>query len=99
MAHQSGSPLSKGGAGGSRPYIWGNTEDCSGSDFVADTPNCAGPNFGTPAFPVITCNNGPNGGMFMNFMDYVDDPAMFMFTTQQVSRMRTTLAGPRRGLV
>jgi hypothetical protein len=79
-------------------HIWGDTEDCSGSDFVADTPNCAGPNFGAPAFPVVTCNNGPNGDMFVNYMDYVDDVAMVMFTTQQVVRMRTTLDGPRRKL-
>jgi hypothetical protein len=80
-------------------HIWGDTEDCSGSDFVADTPNCAGPNYGTPSWPTITCSNGPNGDMFMNYMDYVHDAAMFMFTTQQVARMRTALAGPRKGLV
>jgi hypothetical protein len=80
-------------------HIWGDTEDCSGSDMVPDTPNCAGPNYGTPTFPVITCNNGPNGDMFMNYMDYVDDAAMFMFTSQQVLRMRAALNGPRSGLV
>ena len=80
-------------------HVWGDTEDCSGSDMVPDTPNCAGPNYGTPAFPTITCNNGPNGDMFMNYMDYVDDAAMFMFTAQQVVRMRAALAGPRSGLV
>jgi len=79
-------------------HIWGDTPDCSGSDMVPDTPNCAGPNFGTPAWPVITCNNGPNGDMFMNYMDYTDDAAMFMFTAQQVLRMRTTLATARAGL-
>lgn len=79
-------------------HIWGDTPDCSGTDSVADTPNAAGPNFGRPTFPVITCNNGPNGDMFMNYMDYVDDAAMFMFTTQQVARMRATLDGPRRTL-
>lgn len=79
-------------------HIWGDTEDCSGSDFVADTPNCAGPNFGVPAFPKVSCNNGPTGDMFMNYMDYVDDAAMVMFTTQQVLRMRATLDGPRKGL-
>ena len=79
-------------------HIWGDTEDCSGSDLVADTPNCAGPNFGTPSFPTITCNNGPNGDMFMNYMDYVDDAAMFMFTSQQVVRMHAALGGPRSGL-
>lgn len=80
-------------------HIWGDTPDCSGSDLVADTPNCAGPNFGTPAFPVVTCNNGPNGDMFMNYMDYVDDEAMFMFTTQQVLRMRAALENQRSGLI
>ena len=80
-------------------HIWGDTPDCSGSDMVADTPNCAGPNFGTPAFPTVTCNNGPNGDMFMNYMDYTDDAAMFMFTAQQVLRMRATLDTVRSGLL
>jgi hypothetical protein len=79
-------------------HIWADTPDCSGSDLVADTPNCAGPNFGKPKFPSVTCNNGPNGDMFMNYMDYVDDEAMFMFSAGQVLRMRATLAGPRVGL-
>ena len=80
-------------------HIWGDTEDCSGSDFVADTPNCAGPNFGKPGFPQVTCNNGPNGDMYVNYMDYTDDASMFMFTTQQVMRMRSALEGPRKSLM
>lgn len=80
-------------------HIWGDTPDCSGSDMASDTPNCAGPNFGTPTFPVVTCNNGPNGDMFMNYMDYTDDVAMFMFTAQQVIRMRTALETARSGLI
>ena len=80
-------------------HIWGDTPDCSGGDMVGDTPNCAGPNYGAPAFPVVTCSNGPNGDMFMNYMDYVDDRAMVMFTTQQVLRMRAALEGARGGLV
>ena len=79
-------------------HIWGDTPDCSGSDMVADTPNCAGPNYGMPSWPVVTCNNGPNGDMFMNYMDYTDDAGMFMFTAQQVIRMRTTLDTVRSGL-
>src|SRR5688500_10630239 len=79
-------------------HIWGDTPDCSGSDMVADTPNCAGPNFGEPTYPVITCGNGPNGDMFVNYMDYTDDAAMFMMTTQQVLRMRTALDTERKGL-
>ena len=80
-------------------HIWGDTPDCSGSDMVADTPNCAGPNTGMPVFPVVTCNNGPNGDMFMNYMDYTDDAGMFMFTAQQVLRMRAALETSRAGLM
>ena len=68
---------------------------CVADDQVADTPIQAGANFGPPTFPAVTCNNGPHGDMFMNYMDYVDDKAMFMFTAGQVARMQATLAGPR----
>lgn len=37
--------------------------------------------------------------MFMNYMDYVDDAAMFMFTTLQVERMHNAIAGPRVDLI
>jgi hypothetical protein len=40
---------------------------------VDDTTNAIGPNDGTPTFPKISCNNGPNGDMFMDKMDYVHD--------------------------
>jgi hypothetical protein len=80
-------------------HIWGDTEDCSGGDYVADTPNAGLPNYGKPRFPHISCVNGPHGDMFMNYMDYVDDDSMFMFTTGQVQRMHVTLEGPRRKLV
>jgi hypothetical protein len=77
-------------------HIWGDRNDCGGTDFVTDTPNAQLPNYGKPAFPHISCNNGPNGDMFMNYMDYVDDAAMVMFTAGQVARMNATLAGPRK---
>ncbi len=79
-------------------HIWGDRNDCSGNDFVADTPAAAQANTGKPKFPQITCNNGPNGDMFMNYMDYVDDEAMVMFTVGQAARMNATLAGPRKKL-
>ena len=73
-------------------HIWGDDGNgCAGDDFVSDTPNCAGSNPGTPSFPHVTCNNGPNGDLFMNYMDYTDDKAMFMFTAGQVARMQTCL--------
>ena len=79
-------------------HIWGDTEDCSGTDFVADTPNAQHPNYGRPSFPHVSCQNGPNGDMFMNYMDYVDDDAMVMFTAQQVVRMQASLDGPRASI-
>jgi hypothetical protein len=82
-------------------HIWGDDgTGCSGDDFVIDTPNAGGPNTGVPTFPHVTCENGPNGDLFMNYMDYVDDNAMTMFTAGQVLRMQTTLdtARPTIGL-
>jgi hypothetical protein len=81
-------------------HIWGESRfpTCTDSDFVDDTPNQFAPNTGAPAFPQISCNNSPHGDMFMNYMDYVDDAAMFLFTKGQVARMRATLAGPRKEL-
>jgi hypothetical protein len=79
-------------------HIWADSNDCSGSDQVSDTPRAQMPNYGKPDFPHISCNNGPNGDMFMDYMDYVDDAAMFMFTQGQAARMNATLAGPRKKL-
>ena len=81
-------------------HIWGESRlpTCTDSDFVADTPNQFGPNTAKPNFPSVTCSNGPNGDMFMNYMDYVDDAAMFLFTKSQVDRMRAALSGPRSTL-
>jgi hypothetical protein len=77
-------------------HIWGDDgTGCGGSDQVDDTPNAADHNFGCPTFPHITCDNGPNGDMFMNYMDYTDDACMFMFTQGQAARMQATLDGPR----
>jgi hypothetical protein len=82
-------------------HLWGNENnaDCRGTDFVDDTPVQKGPHFGVKTlFPAISCNNGPNGDMFMNFMDFGDDAERCMFTRQQVLRMHRVLAGPRKGL-
>ena len=77
-------------------HIWGDDgTGCNGTDEVDDTPNQADENTGCPAFPNISCNNGPNGDMFMNYMDYTDDACMFMFTAGQVTRMQAALDGPR----
>src|SRR5439155_24262286 len=79
-------------------HVWGDRQDCSGTDYVADTPNAQLPNYGKPKFPHVSCHNGPNGDMFMNYMDYVDDDSMFMFTAGQVARMTAALDGPRKAI-
>ncbi|MHA7772988.1 zinc metalloprotease [Roseibium sp. M-1] len=80
-------------------HIWGDDgAGCSGSDFVSDTPNQGGPNTGKPTFPTISCSNGPNGDMYMNYMDYVDDDTMVMFTEGQIQRMHACLDGPRSAI-
>jgi hypothetical protein len=80
-------------------HIWGDDgTGCHGTDHCPDTPNQASENYGEPTFPHVSCDNGPNGDLFMNYMDYVDDKAMFMFTAGQATRMNATLNGPRRQL-
>lgn len=81
-------------------HIWGEGlfGSCGDSDQVPDTPNQFSSNTGNPTFPSVSCSNGPNGDLFMNYMDYVDDKAMFMFTTGQVARMQAALTGPRSEL-
>ena len=80
-------------------HIWGDA-NC-GDDMVGDTPTQQTSNFSCPAFPHVTCSNGPNGDMFMNYMDYVDDACMQMFSNGQSQRMNALFAsgGPRVGLL
>lgn len=80
-------------------HIWGDDGTaCTGSDQVSDTPNQADENYGCPSFPTVSCSNGPNGEMYMNYMDYTDDACMNMFTTGQATRMTATLNGTRASL-
>ena len=79
-------------------HIWGDG-NCL-TDYCNDTPPAAAANFNSwpVAYPFHsgTCagppSNAPDGEMFMNFMDYVADAAMWMFTTDQVARFQTALA-------
>jgi hypothetical protein len=79
-------------------HIWGDAT--CGSDLVTDTPTQSTSNFGCPSFPSVTCSNGPNGDLWMNYMDYTDDRCMYMFTTGQKTRMQALFAsgGARAGL-
>ena len=77
-------------------HIWGDS-DC-GNDYCADTPTQADSNYGCPSFPHVSCSNGANGEMFMNYMDYVDDGCMQMFSLDQKERIQAVMAAntPRR---
>jgi hypothetical protein len=86
-------------------HIWGDdqflSDPCSGTDNVTDTPNQKVANVGKPTFPetMNSCpGTGPNGTLFLNYMDYTDDDSMYMFTMGQVIRMRAALDGSRSSL-
>lgn len=73
-------------------HIWGDG-NCSADDYVTDTPTAAAANYGCPTYPQKSCssNGGFSSDMFMNYMDYVDDACMFMFTAGQKARMDAVL--------
>jgi hypothetical protein len=73
-------------------HIWSDDNDCSTDDGIADTPPQLDPNYGCKTFPSISCNNGPNGDMFVNHMDYSDDACLLMFTANQRDVMRAILS-------
>ncbi len=74
-------------------HTWGTDANCGDAgDYVDDTPDQADLNFGCPAFPHISCNNGPNGDMFMNYMDYADDACSYMFSAGQSNNIHSVLS-------
>lgn len=81
-------------------HIWGD-DDC-GDDRVSDTPPQEMDNGGCPTFPHNannSCGSNANGEMFMNYMDYVDDHCMVMFTKGQKARMRDAIESWRADLL
>ena len=73
-------------------HIWGDA-NC-GNDQCNDTPQQREANSGCPIFPSASncTNNGANGDMFMNYMDYTNDQCMNIFTEDQRIRMRAVFA-------
>lgn len=83
-------------------HIWqdyaGNADEC-GNDNINDTPVQFGPPFGCPSYPfnqaatLATCgvNNAPHGEMFMNYMNYVEDSCMNLFSLDQTTRINWVL--------
>ena len=73
-------------------HLWGDEiDDCTTDDFVEYTPCQARPYYGCPEHPQISCGSRDQ---LMNFMDYVADQCMFLFTQGQKDRMLATLFGP-----
>jgi hypothetical protein len=80
-------------------HVWGD-ENC-GDDGVSDTPKQASYTVGCPTTIRITCSNGPNGDMYMNYMDFTNDACTNLFTLGQKARMRALFApeGPRNAIL
>jgi hypothetical protein len=79
-------------------HIWGDAS--CGNDLVEDTPIHNSANYGCPGTPNSNCGGTLHPMMTMNYMDYTDDPCMYMFTIGQKTRMQATYAvgGPRASL-
>ncbi len=73
-------------------HIWGINPGCTTDDGIADTPPQEDANYFCPSYPKQNCTNSAGGEMFMNYMDYVNDGCMHLFTHGQVARMRQELA-------
>jgi len=90
-------------------HIGGDTSGGCGDDYCADTPaqkggtgaqgNGFGQNYGCPSHPLTYAGecSGTTAEMFMNYMDYVNDACMYMFTNDQKLRMDAVLSNsPQR---
>jgi hypothetical protein len=66
-------------------HIWGDAT--CGNDFVNDTPSHNTANYGCPSFPHYSTCSGTPVEMTMNYMDYTNDACMYMFSSDQKSRM------------
>jgi gliding motility-associated-like protein len=79
-------------------HTWGDQDDCSGTDYVDDTPPQSGSTNGCPNHPVKQCpEDNPVTKMFQNYMDFSSDNCLNLFTQGQVNRMQIILeSSPRR---
>ncbi|MGL2967388.1 zinc metalloprotease [Flavobacterium sp. XGLA_31] len=76
-------------------HIWGDAT--CGNDLVADTPSHNAANYGAPTYPHYSTCTGTPVEMTMNYMDYTDDRAMYMFSLGQKARIDAIFlsGGPR----
>ncbi len=78
-------------------HIWGDS-DC-GDDRCSDTPTQKEAHYGDPKATYSTCSGTQTRDMSMNFMDYVNDASMVMFSNGQKTRMQATLSGVRASIL
>lgn len=72
-----------------------NGTPCIDGDGIADTPDQSQDNAFSPTIDYNNCtstaiNSCGTQDFFFNYMDYVDDAAMFMFTADQMAVMKAT---------
>jgi hypothetical protein len=86
-------------------HLWGETDDDDADcddDGISDTPMQQFSNGGCPRFPKLSdCSTTAEGEMFVNYMDYVYDRCMVMFSEKQKERMRSNFidGGPRADII
>ncbi|MHC2993376.1 hypothetical protein OB13_18015 [Pontibacter sp. HJ8] len=79
-------------------HIWGLGITCRDSDGIEDTPNQENETLGCPEGITSSCNNGPYGNMWQNFMDYTNDACMNLFTQGQAAYMQGVLRANRSSI-
>ena len=65
-------------------HVWSHDPFCEDDDGVEDTPKQEYEHTGCPTYPQASCTESD---MFMNFMDYVDDPCMLLFSKGQKEKI------------
>ncbi|NRB42287.1 MAG: zinc metalloprotease [Pseudomonadales bacterium] len=70
-------------------HIFAANGSCDSSDLVDDTPTAKSQYARNPTYPQSSCDSTD---ITMNFMDYVNDDAMYMFTLGQKKRMRAVFS-------
>jgi hypothetical protein len=80
-------------------HLWGDAY--CGDDGVADTPKQQTFTSGCPSTIRVTCDNGPYGDMYMDYMDFTNDDCLVMFTEGQKQKMLTLFepGGPRNSIL
>lgn len=68
------------------------TSSCNTDDNISDTPNISSATYNCPSAGSKNACVAGEKALTMNYMDYVDDACMYMFTEGQTARMEAYLA-------